>query len=402
MAKTYKKISGAWYPIKKIFERISGTWREIKKLYKKVSGTWMQVHSGALEYTFGTSITATSSTGILLSNYVNPASADEFVITINSGVSLIGKSGVTGATGATASCATMMANCRGSQYGNGGNGGTGGTGYPAIDFTGFSGKKVTFVNNGTIKGGNGGNGGKGGVSFTAPNYSLHLSCGGAGGAGGVWYYGNDGVTITWSSGTAYSGSTGSTGSAGANGFASCCSSCGCFVKGAKVSLSNGTFKSIEEIVVGDKVIGAFGEDNKVIYTQIINGVGQKLYDVNNMVTTQEHGIVNGNRDGFNYINLEKAKSNVGTWHESFDGYGNTVKLLLSGLDSNRVVLKEFNEESEVYTNKGREKAIVKPLDYEEELVYHLVLDGGSKTYCVDGVFVSGWCDTESFLSYGNK
>ena len=33
MAKTYKKISGSWYPIKKIFKRISGSWYEIKKLY---------------------------------------------------------------------------------------------------------------------------------------------------------------------------------------------------------------------------------------------------------------------------------------------------------------------------------------------------------------------------------
>ena len=128
MAKTYKNIAGTWTPIKFIWKNIAGTWTKLKKGYKNVRGTWQVVYAGEVNYTFATSITASTSTGILLSSYVNPASADVFNITVNSGVVLSGMTGAHGANGANGICNYTVANCRGSWVGYGHNGGAGGAG----------------------------------------------------------------------------------------------------------------------------------------------------------------------------------------------------------------------------------------------------------------------------------
>lgn len=208
MAKIYKKISGTWYPIKKIFKRIDGAWSEIKKLYKKVNGTWKVVHSGAYEYTFTGSITAGSSTGIPLSNYINPTLADEFIITVNSGVILMGINGGTGSTGTSTPAYNVgIAPTAG---------GTGIVGGYCIDFTGFGGKKITFVNNGTIKGGNGGNGGNGGKGYETfcSGILWNGAIGGAGGAGGEYAYNPNSATLVFSNIAPINGSSGLTGATG--------------------------------------------------------------------------------------------------------------------------------------------------------------------------------------------
>lgn len=190
MAKTYKKISGAWYGIKKIFIKITSGWVEVKKVFKNVGGGWVMTHQNAIDFTFGGSITASAFTGIPLSAYINPASADTFNITLNGGVLFSGVYGGDGGAGANVWCLNSSGQCT-----NGGNGGAGGYG---IDFTGFAGKTINLYNYGTIKGGNGGNGGPGGngVAQTSCGFCSVYGCpGGNGGPGGAPYYNNGGVAI---------------------------------------------------------------------------------------------------------------------------------------------------------------------------------------------------------------
>lgn len=250
MAKTYKKIGGTWYPIKKIFKRISGAWSEVKKLYKKVSGTWQVVHSGAYEYTFTANASNVNFATLIGSSAV--ANNTDFIITINSGVTLSGTVGVAGANNASTAFATGNVGtrvCKNSQYTDGrthsfsysaipntvwsgkeyytGNGGTGGTGATALDISGMSGKKITIINNGTIVGGTGGNGGIGAAQVR--NYNTvtigGLLCGagrarlcgisGSGGSGGSGL--NNGANTV--SVTGNSPINGTTGVAGAYGWA---------------------------------------------------------------------------------------------------------------------------------------------------------------------------------------
>lgn len=56
-------------------------------------------------------------------------------------------------------------------------------------------------------------------------------------------------------------------------------------------------------------------------------------------------------------------------------------------------------DSSISTLYGPEIANVVETDITTDLLYHLVLAEGSKTYAVSGVFVSGWCDNEAFLNY---
>lgn len=420
MAKTYKKISGTWYPIKKIFKRISGTWNEVKKLYKKISGTWQVVHSGAVEYTFVSSITATDANGILLSSYVNPTSSDEFIITINSGVVLSGSDGVQGANNASSAYATYYAGataCKDSLYTDGrlvnhnagtlirfsGTGGNGGNGNPALNLSGFGGKKVTIINNGTLRGGNGGNGGQGALTsrdVVTIGSTILCASSGNGGTGGLGLYNPSGATIVLQGNTPINGTNGTYGVYGWTRYAQACSGGCCFLGNAKVTLVDGTVKPISEIKIGDCVLGAFGESNTVTHIQIPDGTGLELYDVNGVITTSEHGIVNGKRDGFVYVNINDAQNNVGQWHESFNG--ETLEFLQVPTLAKEVKTSQINErDTTIYTMNGEQNARVTRLNRHTGSLYHLVTDGGSKTFCVDGVFVSGWCDGVEFLRLGS-
>ncbi len=185
-----------------------------------ISTIWNVTTKNIIYYTFTSSITATSTNGILLSNYIDPASADEFVITVNSGVTLSGKAGANGANGASvASCNSYANNCNGQLYGSGTDGTSASSGGYGIDFTGFSGKIITIINNGIIKGGDGGIGGAGGPAIPNCGTDCHAftqlgGCGGAGASGNLWNYNSAGITLLGDSGI--SGSNGAAGAAGAS------------------------------------------------------------------------------------------------------------------------------------------------------------------------------------------
>lgn len=224
MPKTYKKVAGVWQPIKKIFVKVAGSWLEAKKVYKKITGSWVVVHISPVEYSFTNSITASTSQGILLSSYVNPNSGDVFNIIINSGVTLSGKNGTNGINGINGSI-DYNSNCHSGQYGNGTNGSVGDIGGYCLNLTGFNGKIVNIINNGTIKGGNGGNGGNGGapasvyidlcsgseIALNITNITSWGGCGAAGGAGGNWLNNPALSVVNFTGNVPFTGNVGDTG-----------------------------------------------------------------------------------------------------------------------------------------------------------------------------------------------
>ncbi|EPJ48897.1 MAG: hypothetical protein OFPI_27220 [Osedax symbiont Rs2] len=125
----------------------------------------------------GTRFTIPSNlTKVTLASLIDPNSAGVFIITVDHITTLrgaVGETGTTGATGPTGSnngtrirTGNSRATGRGGVGGVGLKGGTGGTGGWAIDLAGFSGKKVTILNIGSIISGQGGMGGKGGTGGT--------------------------------------------------------------------------------------------------------------------------------------------------------------------------------------------------------------------------------------------
>lgn len=172
------RVSGTWKKIKKVYVRQSGVWKEVKKAYVRVGGVWKLVHVGEIPITI-----SSNQVNLNLFTYVgSPGTANDYVVTINSGVYVYSNS----------------------------------TGTPAMTISGFpAGSKVTIINNGHIvgmggAGGNGGGthgyggapgdtyngqpGGAGGhaISTTMPltidNTSGNVWGGGGGGGGGASYY----------------------------------------------------------------------------------------------------------------------------------------------------------------------------------------------------------------------
>lgn len=59
--------------------------------------------------------------------------------------------------------------------------------------------------------------------------------------------------------------------------------------------------------------------------------------------------------------------------------------------------EELVEGAEVATRTGKSKVKeIIPMDISDETLYHLVLDGGSRTYAVSDVFVSGYTDDTKY------
>ena len=104
------------------------------------------------------------------------------IVTINSGISVIGNTGSNGRNGTY-------------NYTHLWNGGSGGSGYTPFDFSGYSGYTVKIINNGTIKGGNGGRGGNGVYHNWNQGCDYRVTNGGSGGAGASWKKNDTGVTL---------------------------------------------------------------------------------------------------------------------------------------------------------------------------------------------------------------
>lgn len=401
--KNYVNVSGTWREVKKKYINVSGTWREIKKEYVNVGGAWRLEHNPVVEYTFTGSITASVSTGIPLSSYINPASADVFNLVINDGVVLSGSAGGNGGNGVAGNYGIYVApvnNCSSGNRGNGGNGGAGGAGGYGMNFSGFSGKTINIINSGTLKGGNGGNGGNGGA--LALNIgcedTVYSGCGGAGGAGGLWYYGNSGVTFTYAGNSPYNGSAGGAGVRPTPTTYSS-ASCSCFIKGQLVLMADSTYKKIEDVRVGDKVQGAYGASdiNTVTHLQRPPRGNRVIFNINNLLVSDEHGILNGDRDGFLYLNMEHHYAEADMVQACLDKDFNEVGVYFQGLNAEVTLKEDLVIGSKIATTKGHEeiKEIIST-DIQDEILYHLVLDGGSRTYAVSDVFVSGYADDTKY------
>jgi hypothetical protein len=374
---------------------VLGTWKKVLKIWARVAGVWKLVSPDAYTFTF----TANASNVNMLTaiGATNIANYAKINVVIPSGITISGVAGVAGVAGAVGS-ATVRANCHTSKAGNGGNGTNATNGSPCMDFSGITGKQIKIINNGVVQCPNGANGGNGGAPVYISCTTTYGGCGGTAGVAGKAVYNPNGNSITWVGNEAVKGTDGVAGAHGspASLVEPCNCNCCCFLRDSLVTMYDGTEKKIVDVKVGDFVLGAFDEPNQVIYLQRPNAKGVPLFSINGMVTTKEHGVVNGERTGFNYVSINTAEDNKNSWHESVDKFGNEVQIKFDGLDGSKIKLEEFNGTSTVFTKNGSIKAVVEPFDFEADTLYHLVLIGGSKTFAVDGVFVSGWCDTESF------
>jgi hypothetical protein len=173
-------------------------------------------------------------------------------------------------------------------------------------------------------------------------------------------------------------------------------SLGCFLPGTPVALAGGVTKPIEDVAVGDLVIGAFGELNPVtaLHRPLL-GAG-KVCRINDEHTTTTHHPHIGADRGF-YCPNPAALNNFayGQKHTVILGDGSTEKRVMTGVRRDRILA--LTEGTVLQTLTGPKTVTkVEPVAMSPfTQVYHLVV-GGSHTYMVDGYAVVGWAREDDF------
>jgi len=170
----------------------------------------------------------------------------------------------------------------------------------------------------------------------------------------------------------------------------------CFPAGTKVHIAGGSTKNIEDVQVGDLVIGAFGEHNPVLALQHVLVGNSKMYKINDEhVTTDHHPHVSYDKK-FYTMDIKTIENSVyGTDMPVINAEGKTEIRHLDGLKKGRIQklllglpLKTIDG-SRIVT-----KIEEVPMDFETKL-YNLVT-GGSHTYHADGYAVTGWPSEKDF------
>lgn len=170
----------------------------------------------------------------------------------------------------------------------------------------------------------------------------------------------------------------------------------CFLAGSLVSLADGSTKPIEEIRVGDLVIGAFGEHNPVLALHRPLLGSATMCKINNEhSTTSHHPHISTDRRFYCMDPEFVRNATYGRTHTVFDADGKEIEMMLHGLKPDRILQMETG--LSLKTIEG--ERIVRSLETytlpPTTQLYNLVV-GGSHTYHVDGYAVTGWPREDDF------
>lgn len=170
----------------------------------------------------------------------------------------------------------------------------------------------------------------------------------------------------------------------------------CFFHDAIVTMADGTTKTIEEVRVGDMILGAFGEHNQVLALHRPLLGNNTMTNINNdHHTSSHHPHISVDKKFYSVKPATVMSITYGKSHEVLDENGAPYQRFLAGLNAGRVQQMELGVT--LKTVEGP-KEITFLETYEmapETQLYNLVV-GGSHTFCVDGYAVTGWPNEEDF------
>jgi hypothetical protein len=180
------------------------------------------------------------------------------------------------------------------------------------------------------------------------------------------------------------------------GFVSITGTAPCFLVGALVTLGDGSTLPIEEIRVGDTVLGAFGEVNTVLalHRPLLGSASMcRINDEHS--TTSHHPHISPDRHFYCLHPAVVDSSTYGRKHEVINAEGQKERRMLHGLQPGRVQTLSVGQH--LKTVEG--ERVVSILDEyalpPETQLYNLVVSG-SHTYHVDGYAVTGWPREDDF------
>ena len=170
----------------------------------------------------------------------------------------------------------------------------------------------------------------------------------------------------------------------------------CFVEGSLVTMGDGSTKPIEQVNVGEVVLGAFGEKNTVMGLQKPRVGFTKVVNINNEhKTTINHPHIGPDR-GFYCVDSSSLPTYVyGKDHIVIERDNKVVVRTMTGATS--VPMQTLQVGTQLQTITGpRAVNTIEPVNMSPfTQVYHLAVDG-SHTYIVDGYAVAGWADDKDF------
>jgi len=170
----------------------------------------------------------------------------------------------------------------------------------------------------------------------------------------------------------------------------------CFFAGALVSMVDGSTKVIEDVRVGDMVLGAFGEHNQVLALHRPLLGNNTMTNINNEHhTSSHHPHISFDKQFYAVKPAVVMSDTYGKSHEVLDENMVPYQRFLAGLNSGRV--QQMVLGLNLKTIDGS-RTITLLDTYEmapETQLYNLVISG-SHTYHVDGYAVTGWPNEEDF------
>lgn len=179
-----------------------------------------------------------------------------------------------------------------------------------------------------------------------------------------------------------------------------CSKCAsCFAKDCVVKMFDGSEKLIQDVKIGEFVLGAYGDKNEVLYLDRPLRGNRIIWDIEGLFTTDEHPILNENRNGFYIPSFPSWYNDKQQFHTVINKDGVEDKVFLESIDELVTKVEQLEIGSKVASlENGKVITRINATNKKDELLYNLVL-GGSHTYCVNGIFVSGFCNDKDF-DYG--
>ena len=170
----------------------------------------------------------------------------------------------------------------------------------------------------------------------------------------------------------------------------------CFLKGALVSLADGSSKAIEDVRIGDIVLGAFGERNEVLALHRPLLGNNTMTNINNdHHTSSHHPHISYDKKFYAIKPSVVMNDTYGKSHEVLDENMIPYQRFLAGLKPGRVQQMELGVLLKT-VDGSREVAFLDTYEMAPETQLYNLVVSGSHTYYVDGYAVTGWPNEDDF------
>lgn len=170
----------------------------------------------------------------------------------------------------------------------------------------------------------------------------------------------------------------------------------CFLAGSLVTMADGSEKAIEDVQIGDMLLGAFGEHNEVLALHRPLLGNTLMCRINGEhSTTNHHPHISMDKKFYSNDPLAVDEKTYGREHEVIGLGGMKERRMLHGLKKGRVQQLKLGIILKVVEGGRTVQSLETYSMPPETQLYNLVM-GGSHTYHVDGYAVTGWPREDDF------